>query len=201
MRVLMIVALAASVSLCGAARAAEDEADLIEFEKVEDAQKFGWEALPGAVLTAAKSDKIGLQALRVDPSAEPKEYMGIGLKHDVDLTGAGADDKIIFFVKQNLGSDLCINVRTAKGNVFRYVKVTHNQWSRVEADLNLANWESGSKDAPVKEWGKIPYLHIYSRGFDAAGEYMLMDGFTFLLKGKPAVTRPKPTPPVAPAKE
>lgn len=183
MRLLLMIAL---TPCCLAA----DEADLIEFAKVADAQKFGWAALPGAVLTTVKPGKIDEHALRIEPSAKPKEYMGIGLKHDIDLTGAGPEDKVIFFVKQNFGSSICINVRTAKGHVHRYAKLIREQWNRVELDLDMPNWQQ-SKEPPVDAWTKVGYLHIYSRAFDKVGEYMLMDGFAFFVRGKPVVTRPK----------
>ena len=195
MRVLWTIALTACVSLCLCTSVclATEEADLIEFDKVEDAQKFGWEALPGAVLTTVPERKIGTYALRADPGPKPKLYMGMGLRHDIALTGAGAEDKLILFVKQNFGSNICINVRTAKGNVYRYAKVKHGQWSRVEVDLNLANW-SQAENHPVNAWTKITYLHIYSKGFDKAGEYMMLDGFSVFVDGKPVVVRSVPKP-------
>ena len=195
MRALMIVVcvMGIALSLCTGVCLAAEEADLIEFAKVEDAKKFGWGALPGAVLTTAPEKKIGTSALRSDPGLKPKLYMGMGLTHDIDLTGAGAEDKIIFFVKQNFGSDLCVNMTTEKGGVYRYVKVTHGQWSRVEVDLNLANW-SQAENHPVNAWTKITYLHIYSKGFDKAGEYMMLDGFSVFVDGKPVVVRSVPKP-------
>ena len=188
MRLMLRIALASCS--CASVCLAADEADLIEFARLKDAQGFGWAALPGAVLTTARPGKIGRYALRIDPSAKPKEYMGIGLKHNIDLTGASPEDKLILFVKQNFGDSICVNVRTAKGHVHRYAKVTREQWNRVELDLDLANWQQ-SKKPPVGAWTKVSYLHIYSRGFDKAGEYMLMDGFAFFVRGKPAITRPK----------
>jgi hypothetical protein len=195
MRVLRIIALAACVSFCFCAGVclAADNADLIEFATLKEAQQFGWEALPGAVMTTAKPGKIGDYALRIDPSPEPKEYMGIGVLHDFDLTGAKAEDKMIFFVKQNFGADLCVNLRTAKGNIYRYIKVTQGEWSRVELDLDLAKWEQ-TANPPVDAWAKLSYLHIYSRGFDKAGQYMLMDGFSIIVGGKPVVTLSKKEP-------
>ena len=192
MRVLLVIAFAAcgSLGLGADARLSADEADLVEFAKVKDAQKFGWAALPGAMLTTATPGKIGDHALRMDPSPEPREYMGIGLRHDIDLTGAGSEDKVIFFVKQNFGLGICVNLRTAKGNVYRYVKVTREQWSRVELDLGLANWNQG-KNSPVDAWTKVSYLHIYSKAFNKAGEYMLMDGFAFFVGGRPVLARTK----------
>lgn len=195
MRGIWTIAAAACVSLCLCAGVclAADDADLIEFATLPQAQHFGWEPLPGAALTVATPGKIGEFALRVDPTPEPKEYMGIGLMHDFDIAGAKADDKIIFFVKQNFGSDLCVNLRTPKGNVYRYVKVTQGEWSRVETDLDLANWSKSEAD-PVQAWSKLTYLHIYSRGFSTAGQYMLMDGFSIIVGGKPVVTLPKAEP-------
>lgn len=193
MRALWTIAFAAclSVFLCAGICPAADSADLIEFATLQDAQQFGWEPLPGAVLSAVKPGKIGDCALRVDPSPEPKEYMGIGLLHDIDLTAAKPEDKMIFFVKQNFGNDICINLRMEKGNIYRYAKVTSGEWSRVELDLDLANFTK-SETAPVTAWTKMTYFHIYSRGFDAAGEYMLMDGVSFLVGGKPVITIPTP---------
>jgi len=184
MRLLLTIVLTSSVYLVA------DDADLIEFAQVADAQRFGWAALPGSVLATAKPGKIGRHALRIDASAKPQEYMGIGLTHDIDLTGAGTDDKLILFVKQNFGDGICVNVRTAKGHAHRYAKVTREQWHRVELDLNLANWQQNKK-APVDAWPKVGYLHIYSKAFDKAGEFMLMDGFAFFVGGKPVVTRPE----------
>ena len=195
MRILSTLGLTAwaSVCLCTGICLAAEPADLIEFGEVKDAKTFGWEALPGAVLTAATPGKIGDHALRIDPGPEPKEYMGIGLRHNIDLTGAGPEDKLVLFVKQNFGNDLCANVRTPKGNVYRYARMKPEQWTRVELDLDLANWLQDNK-TPVDAWTEIGYLHIYSRGFDKAGEYMLMDGFAVFVGGKPVVTRPKAVP-------
>ena len=63
----------------------------------------------------------------------------------------------------------------------------------MELDLNLANWSQDNK-TPADAWTKLTYLHIYSRGFESAGEYMLMDGFTFFVGGKPVLMRPRPPP-------
>ncbi|MBI3922011.1 MAG: hypothetical protein HY318_11390, partial [Armatimonadetes bacterium] len=189
MRVIWSIALTACVSLLlstGVGLAADDT-DLIEFVKVADAQRFGFAALPGAVLTTAIQGRIGNYALRVDPDPEPKEYMGVGLRREFDLAGADPKDKLVFFVKQNFGNDLCINVTTAKGNVYRYVPVTPDQWSRVEVDLDVANWHHDN-GPPVSFWAGVDYLHIYSKGFDKAGEYMLMDGFSISVDGKAART-------------
>ena len=173
----------------GLAPAAESEpADTCEFRDVEEAQAFGWKTLPGAVLTTVAPGKIGASALRIDPGPEPREYMGVGLTHDIDLTGAGAGDKLILFVKQNFGNSICVNLRTTKGNVYRYSKLKPEQWTRAELDLDLANWNQ-AESKPVDAWPKVTYLHIYSKGFDKDGEYMLLDGFAVFVKGKPAVTR------------
>ena len=147
----------------------------------------------GLRIAMAPEKKIGTYALRSDPSLKPQPYMGLELTHDINLAGAGAEDKIVFFVKQNFGSGICVNMRTPKGNVYRYVKVTHEQWSRVEVDLDLAKWSQDNK-VPVTEWSKVTYLHIYAHGFDKAGEYMLMDGFSVFKGGQPVVTRPKREP-------
>ena len=197
MRVQISVLLAAStcfVAWADAAPTGESElADTCEFHSVSKAQRFGWEALPGAILTTVGPGKIGASALRMDPGPKPQEYMGVGLTHDIDLTGAGPGDKVILFVKQNFGRNICVNLSTTKGNAYRYANLKPEQWTRVELDLDLANWsQAGNK--PVDAWPKVTYLHIYSKGFDKPGETMLLDGFAVFVKGKPAVTRPGPAP-------
>ncbi len=159
-----------------------DPADLIEHGSAEEAQAFGWGALPGATLAAVNEGHIGGHALRAEPGPEPKEYMGIDLRHVIDLTGAGAGDRIIFFVKQNFGTDLVINLHAERGNAHRAVRVKQGQWTRVEVDLRLANWDqdAGSR---IDAWTQVDYLHIYSKGFDQSGEYMLLDGFAVFVGG------------------
>ena len=160
-------------------------ADACEFQKVDDAQLFGWDALPGAVLKTVAEGKVGKSCLRVEPSAKPKQYMGIELTRKIDVTGAGPRDKIAFYVKQNFSTDLCINMKTTRENTFiyRYPKVKKGQWTRVEIDLDLANWTTDKK--AVRSWTGIKYLHIYSKSFDRAGQYMLMDGFAVIVGDKP----------------
>jgi len=182
----MLVVFAACVFVGAGSSAAwaTEKVELTEFGRAEDAQQFGWEALPGAALSAASPGRVGRFALRIDPGPEPQKYMGIGLERDIDLTGARPRDKIVFFLKQNYGRDICINVHTVNGCVYRYAEVTSGQWTRVEVDLDLAKWEQ-AEPGRVSAWTKIHYLHIYSRGFDKAGEYMAIDGFSVLVSGKP----------------
>jgi len=168
-----------------------DPADLIEFERVEDAAAFGWGALPGAVLETAADGRIGACALRAEPGPEPRQYMGIDLRHPLDLTGAGPDDRIVLFVEQNFGSGLVINLRTAQGHAYRFVDVKRGQWTRVEVDLDPANWHQ-DEATRFEAWPPVEYLHIYSKGFDAAGEYMLLDGFAAFVGGKPVLLRSGP---------
>ena len=166
-----------------------DPADLIEFARAEEAAEFGWGALPGAVLQTVAGGKIGTHALRADAGPEPQEYMGIDLSHEIDLTGAGAGDRIVLFVEQNFGAGLVINLRTAEGHAYRFFDVKQGQWTRVELDLDPANWQQ-DEAARFDAWGPVEYLHIYSKGFDAAGEYMLLDGFAVFVGGQPVLVRP-----------
>ncbi len=191
MSVLLALALAATVTRADLTdpSLSADPADLIEFTRVEDAAKFGWDALPGAVLSTVAEGKIGSHGLRADAGAEPQEYMGIGLRHEIDLTGAGPGDRIVLFVEQNFGSGLAINLRTAEGHAYRFFDVKQGQWTRVELDLDLASW-SQDEGAQFDAWGPVEYLHIYSKGFDAAGEYMLLDGFAVFVGGEPVLVRP-----------
>ncbi len=195
MGVLAAVALAATVlgaDLTDPSLSA-DPADLIEFARVEDATAFGWGALPGAVLDTVAGGKIGTHALRARPGRDPQEYMGIDLRHEIDLTGAGAHDRIILFVEQNFGAGLVINLRTATGNAYRFVDVKRGQWTRVEVDLDPANWHR-DEATTMEAWSTVQYLHIYSRGFDAADEYMLLDGFAVFVGGEPVLVRSAPPP-------
>ncbi len=195
MGVLVALALATQVVSAGWTdlSLSADPADLIEFARLDDARAFGWGALPGAVLDTVAGGKIGTHALRAEPGPEPKEYMGIDLRHDIDLTGAGPDDRIILFVKQNFGVGLVINLRTAKGHAYRIVEVKQGQWTRVEVDLDLANWRQ-DEGSPLDGWSSLEYLHIYSKGFDAADEYMLLDGFAVFVGGEPVLVHPAPQP-------
>jgi cellulose/xylan binding protein with CBM9 domain len=155
-------------------------ADLAELESVGDAQTFGWSALPGASLQVERAGKVGRYALRSAASATPKLYMGLKLRRELDLTGAGSKDAIVFYVKQNFGRSICINLRMGEAHVYRYADIKHGQWSRVELDLDMAHW-SNPKNAP---WGKVTSLSIYSRGFDADKEYMILDGFSAVVGGR-----------------
>jgi len=195
MRTFIMAVFAVCVCACASVALAGETtlADTCEFQSVDMAKMFGWGALPGAKMSVAKPGKIGAFALRSNASLKPKLYMGLELTHDIDLTGATAEDKIVLFVKQNFGSGFCINLRTEKGNVYRYPKAAPNQWTRIELDLDIARWNYDPK-VPVTAWSKVTYLHIYSRGFDKVGEYMLLDGFSVFVKGKPVITRPAPAP-------
>ena len=161
------------------------EDDACEFEDVDAAQTFGWDALPGAVIQTVAPGKVGAYCLRVEPGKQPEAYMGIELTRRIDAAGAGPGDRIAFYVKQNFGKSLCVNMRTLGENrsIFRYVDVKRGEWSRVEVDLDLANWETGNLAASA--WTGISYLHVYSKSFDSSGEYMLMDGFSVTAGGKP----------------
>ncbi|MDP6117974.1 MAG: hypothetical protein QGG53_39400 [Planctomycetota bacterium] len=165
-----------------------DPADTCEFGVVEEAKKFGWAPLPGAVLRLATPGKIGRSALKVESGPKPQLYMGAGLTHNIDLAGAGSEDRIILYVKQNFGESICINIRTKNGNVYRYARLKPEQWTRVELDLDISSWTQ-SKKPNAKDWSNADYLHIYSRGFDKAGETLLLDGFAVFVKGKPVITR------------
>lgn len=194
MRVLMTIICIMCASLCvyAGAELSADKADLIEFASVEEAQAFGWEGVRGAVLKSPTESKVGEHALYAVPGPEHKPFMGVGLRHDIDLTGAGPDDKIIFFVKQNFGRDLFINMHVPKGNVYRVVKVQQGQWTRVEVDLDLTKWYKTKQVEKLDAWPLVPYLHIYNKGFEKDGQYMLMDGFSVFVGGKPAVVRSAP---------
>ena len=156
-------------------------ADLAEHGTVRDAETFGWSALPGARLEVVEGGTAGSYALRVVPGAAPKLYMGIKLRRELDLTGGGPEDTIAFSVKQNYGRSVCINMRMGEAHIYRYADIEDGEWSRVELDLDIAHW-TNPKDAP---WGKVTSLSIYSRGFDAAAEYMVLDGFSATVDGEP----------------
>ena len=164
-----------------------ERSDLMEFGEVEDANVFGWSALPGSVLSSITPGHVGEHALRVQAGDKPQDYMGIGLRRDIDLTGAAPGNTISFFIKQNFGRSICVNVQTVYGNVVRYIDVKRGEWTHVILDLDLAQWQQGEKDSVVA-WSQVNYLHIYSKAFDATGEEMLIDGFAISVDGESGTT-------------
>ena len=159
--------------------AAGSATDFLEFAELKSAQTFGWQPLEGAQLKVVRDAKSGKFALRADPPAAAKIYTGMILRRDVDLVGAGPSDKIVFYVKENFGGGLCLNIRTGGKHVYRYANTVKGQWSRVEFDLDISNWNT-----KLTAWGKVTELSFYSRGFDKAGEFLILDGLTVTVKGK-----------------
>ena len=171
-------------SLCFASGRATD---FVEFRELAAAKTFGWQPLQDARLKVVRDAKSGGFALRVDPPPAAKLYTGMCLHRDVDLTGAGPDDRIVFYVRENFGGGVCLNMRMSGKHVFRYVKAIKGQWSRVELDLDLTKWETD-----LKAWGKVTALSFYSRGFDKAGEFMILDGLSVTVNGKALSAVPAP---------
>ena len=167
--------------------AAGRETDFLEFEELEEAGTFGWQSVQNSRLNVISDAKRGEFALRADAPAEAELYTGMRLRHDVDLTGAKPSDKLVFHVKENFGGGLCLNMQMSGGHVYRYVQTQKDQWSHVELDLDLSKWTT-----ELKEWGKVTALSFYSRGFDEAGEYMILDGLTVSVKGQELSAEPEP---------
>ncbi|NLF19709.1 MAG: hypothetical protein GX595_20955, partial [Lentisphaerae bacterium] len=159
-------------------RAAED---LVEFDRVEAAADFGWQASGGGALTAAAESAVGRFALQVT-GVDGREYQGIRLRHDIDLTGARPDDVIVLHVKQNASDSVCVNLRLGEAHVYRYAPVTRGAWTRVVLDLDPGRWVN-PKNVP---WGLVPSLSVYTKGFDRADEVFLIDGFSVTVAGQAA---------------
>jgi hypothetical protein len=154
--------------------------DLIEFGSVEQAADFGWLASTDVPLRVADGAAVGAFALFV-PGIADKPYQGIRLRHDLDLTDAQPTDTLVFHVKQNAATSVCVNLRVGEGHVYRYAPVTRGQWSRVELDLDLANWENPAGST----WGVVQTMSIYTKGFDTADEYLAIDGLSATVHGLP----------------
>ncbi|PIY44093.1 MAG: hypothetical protein COZ05_09230 [Armatimonadetes bacterium CG_4_10_14_3_um_filter_59_10] len=161
-------------------------ADLTEFPNVAQARAFGWVPSNGAALEASEDSRVGKQSLSIKAGPQPQPYMGVSLRMEIDLTGANADDQLVFSVKQNFGSSVCVNLRVENVHIFRYFQITKEGWSEVEADLDLKNWENPTRS----HWGRVANIAIYARDFDAATEYMLIDGFDVRMDGESVVSHP-----------
>ena len=160
--------------------AAGRAADFLEFKELATARTFGWQGLQGARLKIVHEAKRGTFALRADPPAAAKLYTGMRLRRDVDFAGAGPKDKIVFFVKQNYGSGICLNMTMGGTHVYRYATIRKGEWSRMEMDLDLSRWSQ----TKLKTWGKATALQFYSRSFDEVDEYMILDGLMVTVQGK-----------------
>lgn len=161
----------------GAVVASAGSEDFVEFRNVTEAKTFGWKAkgkTDAVAFTVVRESQSGRYALRVDAGKNAGAYSGFLLRRRFDLTGAGPGDKIVFHVKQNYGSGICLNMVVGGTSVYRYAKIQANQWTRVEMDLDRKNWTS-DKGIP---WGEVHGLSLYSNGFDKEGEYMILDGFS-----------------------
>ena len=167
--------------------AADRATDFLELSELKAAKTFGWQPLQDASLKIIPDAKQGEFALRADAPTAPKPYTGMRLRHDVDLTGAEPNDKIVFYVKENFGGGVCLNMQMSGKHVYRYAKTLKDQWSRVELDLDLSNWHT-----ELDAWGQVTALSFYSHGFDKAGEYMILDGLTLSVKGRELDAAPQP---------
>ncbi|MBT3375174.1 MAG: hypothetical protein HN742_31620 [Lentisphaerae bacterium] len=169
---------AAFMMLAGSSSAIDRETDFLEFHELAAAETFGWQGLQDARLEIVRDARSGSFALRANAPERAKLYTGVCLRRDVDLTGAGPDDRIVFHIKGNFGNSVCLNMRMNGKHVYRYATTTKDQWTRVELDLDLANWET-----ELKAWGRVTALSFYSRIFDEAGESMVLDGLSVTVNG------------------
>ena len=173
--------LIAAVLLCGALSAGIcQEPDGIEFAELNDATAFGWDVTDHTALSVTREAQVGQYALRAQPSAGAKPYRGFNLYHDVDLTGAGPADALVFHVKQNYGTGVRVQLWTARGPFNRSFAVPPGVWTRVALDLDLAHWEHPNNPA----WGKIVRLAFYELAFQAPDHFLLLDGLAVTVAGK-----------------
>ncbi len=161
--------------------------DLTEFKTTSDAEAFGWKPAQNTNLTITKERKVGRGALRIQAKPGVKEYSGADLDCMLDLTGAGPKDKLVFFVKQNYGTGLRVQMWTEDGPVNRSFTVKHGGWTRVELDLDINHWENPQ----AARWGVITRIQFYEKGFNDERHYMILDGMTITARGQrvsPAMT-------------
>jgi hypothetical protein len=155
-----------------------------EFAEVNEAKGFGWEVTDTTNLTVTRECKVGQYALRAQPLPGAKPYRGFELLHNFDLTGAGPADKIVFYVKQNFGAGMRIQLWTEKEGINRSFPVNPGGWSRVELDLDLNHWEH----AKETRWGKVVRTQFYETTFMAPDHYMILDGLAVTVGGKSVLT-------------
>lgn len=155
------------------------QADGIEFNKVEEAKTFGWDVTDHTDMTVTRESTVGQYALRAAPAPEAKPYRGINLFRAMDLTGAGPADKVVFYVKQNFGSGMRIQLWGDEGYINRSFAASSGEWSRIELDLDLNHWEH-TGDA----WGKIIKIAFYEISFRSPDHYMILDGLSLSVGGK-----------------
>lgn len=151
-----------------------------EFADIAEAAAFGWEVNDHTVLTVTNEGKVGKHALRAQPQPGAEPYRTINLVRDVDLSGAGPDDKIVFWVKQNLGSGMRIQLWTDKGPFNRSFPATFGDWTRIELDLDLDHWEHPQNP----DWDVIRRIAFYERAFQSEDQYMILDGLDITVGGR-----------------
>jgi hypothetical protein len=138
-------------------------------------------------LSVTTEAKVGQYALQAKPAPDAQPYRSIYLFHEVDLTGAGPADKLIFDVKQNYGSGMRIQLWTATGPFNRSFSVKVGDWTHVELDLDPAHWENPTN----QPWGKIVRFSFYEVTFQSPDHTMILDGLSITAGGKPiAMTDP-----------
>jgi hypothetical protein len=177
------------------AKAVSEAADFVEFPTAKDARAFGWnvEAVNGSpVLTVIGESKVGKYAIK----ASGKDFMGdwgtVFIIRDFDFSKAKKGDKIVFYLKQNVDSGLTFNI---DGVAHCSFKSNRDTYERIELDMDPAQWVWPSAD---KTWKETKRIAVYSRLFKAAGEYIIIDGLSFIIDGQevpaniPASTESQP---------
>jgi len=171
------------------------QADFCEFATASDARAFGWdtEATNGKpVLEVVSDSRVGRYAIL----ASGRDFMGewgtLVLKRELDLSGAGKGDKIVFFIKQNVSSGVFVNIE----GIYRTVPLPQQEWVRVELDMDLAEWTAAS--GQPKTWGRKKRIAIYARQFTSSGQYIALDGLSFRIGGRQIPANIPPSPEVQP---
>lgn len=152
--------------------------DAIEPADLAAARAFGWEPTDHTDLTVTTEAKVGRAALRVVPAANA-EWRTLYLFRMVDLAAATAADTISFWVKQNFGSGMRVQLWGDKGFINRSFPVKSGEWTRVDLDLDLKHWEHTGDG-----FGHIARLSFYERAFQSPDQYMILDGLTITAGGK-----------------
>ncbi|MBU0611471.1 MAG: hypothetical protein KKI08_26575, partial [Armatimonadetes bacterium] len=161
--------------------ALSQETDAIEFAALSDATACGWDVTDHTTLSVTREAKVGQFALQAQPQAGAKPYRGFNLFHELDLTGAGPADQLSFWVKQNYGTGMRVQLWTAKGPFNRSFPVKLNEWTHVALDLDLAHWENPQN----QPWGQIVRMAFYENAFHAPEHVMILDGLSLTAAGRP----------------
>ena len=166
-----------SIIACVSSVHAANTSGFCEFDSVNQAAAFGWQARSGAELKISNDAKDGKSSLEAIGKQRMKPYGGLDLTTSIDLTKAAKGDQLIFDVRQNFTAGIWVNIN---GAIYRNVSVPKDKWTHVALNMDLADWQH-SKD--VSAWPVLKTISFYQKTLDGAEKELLIDGLQFVING------------------